>query len=168
MTDFFRLAGTYDQSYPPSLWGGGGTPAGPPVVILSLSPNPATTGTGVSIVVEGELLGAAVMIGAAGPFSPQATAEGANTRLDVTFGGLVNAGTWDVVVTGSGRDPSAPWPLTVTVGAFDPGAYTIPDVLAYVDAHPDELAAVRDAEYNGKARVTLLDELDARLAGTPA
>jgi hypothetical protein len=58
-------------------------------------------------------------------------------------------------------DPAVAGPET-----FDPGAYTVADVLAYVDEHPDEAAAVRDAEAAGKARVTLLEALDAMVAGT--
>ena len=49
--------------------------------------------------------------------------------------------------------------------ADDPGAYTVADVLAYVDANPDKLDLVYAAEQMGKARVTLLSELESRGAG---
>jgi hypothetical protein len=43
--------------------------------------------------------------------------------------------------------------------AYDPGAHTVAEVVAYVAEHPDERATVRAAEAAGKARVTLLDAL---------
>jgi hypothetical protein len=46
--------------------------------------------------------------------------------------------------------------------AFDPGEFTIAQVIDHLDAHPEQLAAVTEAEEAGKARVTLLDELEAR------
>lgn len=48
-------------------------------------------------------------------------------------------------------------------GVYLPGDHTVADVLAYVDAHPDQLQGVYDAEQAGKARVTLITELEARL-----
>lgn len=42
---------------------------------------------------------------------------------------------------------------------FDPGQATVAVVLAYVEDHPDERARIRDAEQNGKARVSLLAAL---------
>lgn len=47
---------------------------------------------------------------------------------------------------------------------FDPGDYTVNEVIAYVEEHPDEAQAVYDAENAGKARVTLLTDLESRLA----
>jgi trigger factor len=40
--------------------------------------------------------------------------------------------------------------------AFDPSAHTVDEVLAYIDEHPDELAAIVAAEAAGKARKTIL------------
>lgn len=48
--------------------------------------------------------------------------------------------------------------------AFDPGDYTIDQVLAYVDANPDEVDSVLAAEEAGKARSTLITQLEARQA----
>jgi hypothetical protein len=48
------------------------------------------------------------------------------------------------------------------VAVFDPGAHTIAEVLAYVDAHPSEAELVLAAEQTGKARVTLIADLEAR------
>ncbi len=45
---------------------------------------------------------------------------------------------------------------------FDPGEHTIDDVQAHLDATPDDLGRVLDAELGGKARKTLLDDLQRR------
>jgi nucleotide-binding universal stress UspA family protein len=45
---------------------------------------------------------------------------------------------------------------------FDPGEHKVDEVLAYVDANPDDLGRTLDAELGGKARKTLLDELERR------
>lgn len=45
-------------------------------------------------------------------------------------------------------------------GAFDPGEHTVDDVLAYVDAHPDQRPAVLAAEQAGKDRTTLVSQLE--------
>jgi hypothetical protein len=44
---------------------------------------------------------------------------------------------------------------TVAV-SFDPGAHTVAEVEAYIDAHPDEEGAVLDAERAGKNRASLV------------
>jgi hypothetical protein len=43
--------------------------------------------------------------------------------------------------------------------AYDPGDDTVADVQAYVDANPDQRAAVLKAEKAGKNRTTLVDWL---------
>lgn len=53
------------------------------------------------------------------------------------------------------------------VEAFDPGEHTVAEVLAYLDANPDQLERVTDAELSGKARKTLLDALDERRPAEP-
>jgi hypothetical protein len=45
--------------------------------------------------------------------------------------------------------------------AFDPADHTINEVLAYLEDHPDDLEAVIAAEGQGKARSTLLAQLEA-------
>lgn len=73
-------------------------------------------------------------------------------------------GTFTIGVTSGASTPGT---TSVTVSdlvasdAFDPGAHTIAEVQDYVDDHPDESAAIRDAEAAGKARSTLLGWLDA-------
>lgn len=43
--------------------------------------------------------------------------------------------------------------------AFDPTGHTIPDVVAYVQEHPDDVARVVALEQAGKNRPTLLAQL---------
>lgn len=51
--------------------------------------------------------------------------------------------------------------LAAEASGFDPGAHTVPEVQAYVTAHPDALLDVLEAEEAGKARSTLLAWLEA-------
>jgi hypothetical protein len=44
---------------------------------------------------------------------------------------------------------------------FDPADYTIPDVVAYAEDNPDQLEDIIAAEEAGKARSTLLSQLEA-------
>jgi len=44
--------------------------------------------------------------------------------------------------------------------AFDPGAYTVDDVLDYVSDNPDERDDVLAAEREGKNRTTLINQLE--------
>jgi hypothetical protein len=64
---------------------------------------------------------------------------------------------WKLDGVGVVEDVDAPAP----VEAFDPGAHTAAEVKAYVEAHPDERAAILAAELAGKARVTLTEWLSA-------
>jgi hypothetical protein len=48
--------------------------------------------------------------------------------------------------------------------AYDPGAYTVDEVEAYVAEHPDETAAVLAAERAHRGRVTLIDWLEQQEA----
>ena len=45
-------------------------------------------------------------------------------------------------------------------GGYDPGEDTVADVRAYVDRHPDQAAGVLESERAGKARSTLLADLE--------
>jgi len=47
---------------------------------------------------------------------------------------------------------------------FDPEDYTIGEVIAYVEANPTMAKALYDAESAGKGRITLLADLESRLA----
>jgi len=53
--------------------------------------------------------------------------------------------------------PAAPAPAEAA--SFDPAEHNVKDVLAHVEAHPEDLAAVLAAEQAGKQRTTLLDAL---------
>jgi hypothetical protein len=48
--------------------------------------------------------------------------------------------------------------------AYDPGDHTIKEIMAYVDAHPDEVYAMLEAEEAGKNRVMLISWLHQRIA----
>jgi hypothetical protein len=52
--------------------------------------------------------------------------------------------------------------------AFDPTEYTVVEVLAYVDEHPEEMADVYTQELAGKNRSTLMLQLEQRLSQIPA
>jgi hypothetical protein len=73
----------------------------------------------------------------------------------------VNAHVVGVDITAEGTSPEVP---EAEPGAewYAPGDYTVAEVEAYVDAHPDELDDVLAAEREGKARATLLSALEAR------
>jgi hypothetical protein len=70
------------------------------------------------------------------------------------------------VVRGDGSGPaeegsggSAPAEPEPGPTGYDPGADTVADVQAYVEAHPDRRATVLAAEKAGKNRTTLVDWL---------
>jgi hypothetical protein len=50
--------------------------------------------------------------------------------------------------------------VDASTAAFDPGAATVDEVKAYVEAHPDETEAVHRAEVSGKNRSTLVAWLE--------
>lgn len=79
-------------------------------------------------------------------------------------GGLINSAAVGVAYEAPGDgpevDPEPPAAKTST-GPFDPADHTVPDVEAYVAAHPDELDRIVAAELAGKNRSTLLDALGA-------
>jgi hypothetical protein len=60
--------------------------------------------------------------------------------------------------------PVEPAPKAET--AYDPGAYTVDEVQAYIAEHPDEAAAVLAAERAHRGRVTLIDWLEQQEATT--
>lgn len=56
-------------------------------------------------------------------------------------------------------EPAPVEPEPAPAEAYDPGVHTVDEVLAYADAHPDEVGAIIAAEEAGKNRSTLLDKL---------
>ncbi len=81
----------------------------------------------------------------------RAELEQTKATLEAALDRLTAAGVSTDGLVSGGADP-----------AFDPGDHTVPDVLAHVDANPDDLGRVLDAELGGKARKTLLDDLARR------
>lgn len=70
-------------------------------------------------------------------------------------------GTFTVTGSSGGQSDTAEAVISdITVEEFDAGAHTVAEVQEYVDAHPEQAQAVRDAEAAGKARSTLLAWLD--------
>lgn len=146
------LDGPYDQSYPPSLFE-------PNPRITSLSPNTGSAAAGAIVVtVNGQNFTAASVVEI--NQAAQATTFVSATRLTVSYDPTAAGAVEFTVRDGEGESNS----VTFTVGAevFDPGRYTVAEVLAYADEHPDEVQDVYDAENAGKARVTLLEGLAER------
>lgn len=69
---------------------------------------------------------------------------------------------WTGTAWAAGRAPAPPPPGGEV--AYDPADYTVEDVKAYVEDHPDEAAAVLDAERAGSDRSTLVSWLEAQTA----
>ena len=140
------LGRPYDESYPPSLWGGGTpatgatagipgswTPSGssPPATVAALqagTPNPVT----------------------ASPASAWTTGQFVQTRT----AGAAGRATW----TGTG------WVGGAAPLVADPGAFTVAQVEDYVTEHPEDAQAVLDAEQDrgDAARSTLVAWLQNR------
>lgn len=110
----------------------------------------------------------------------QADSKGPVTVTYATPG--TKTGTLIVSGAGAGVDPQPPagtYNFTITAvsgvaplmadpqsagdeedGGFDPGDYTVTEVIGYVEDNPDELEAVIAAEQAGKDRVTLISHLE--------
>lgn len=50
--------------------------------------------------------------------------------------------------------------LEAAIPGYDPESFHVDEVVAYATEHPDEVAAIIEAEQAGKARKTLLAQLD--------
>ena len=57
--------------------------------------------------------------------------------------------------------PQAAAPAKVAHAGYDPAAYTVDEVQAYIAKHPDQRDAIVAAEKAGKNRVTLTEEASA-------
>jgi len=66
---------------------------------------------------------------------------------------------------GGGEETMA---LDESTGPFDPADHTVPEVVEYVEAHPDEVEDIYAAETAGKNRTTLLNQLEAYRVFDPA
>ena len=94
------------------------------------------------------------------PPSPPTPGEPAGnaTAADLTDGQL------DGMREAAGVDPAGePNPSAPVPPPYDPGAHRPAEVLAYADAHPDDLLDLGKAERAGKNRKGLLEDLGRRL-----
>ena len=136
----------YDESYPPELWLGGGT----------------VNATGATAGIPGSW-----------------TPAGSTPPADVTSMGSITASPATAWTTGQYVQTGTPgvigqthWNGTAWAGGpaalmtDEPGAFTIPDVKAWVEDNPDEAEEVLEAEEDrgDDARVTLLDWLHGFIA----
>ena len=100
-----------------------------------------------------------------------------------TSGGTTPAGgtyTFNVTATSSGprsvreldqsgeeAPPETPSEEPPQETPYDPGAYTVGEVQAYVSSHPDEVEAVYEAELAGKNRISLITWLENQMPYDP-
>ena len=159
----------YEDSYPPSLY----LPPAP--LLVGIAPDTAVVGSA-------DLL----MVVYGTDFTPSCVIV-FNGGLETTdFTNDTELSTWVQPTSASGpavvpvqvRYPggrlTAPVDFTFTATGtqaatkpgffFDPGAVTVAEVLAYVEAHPDQTEVVLDRELAGKNRSTLVTQLEDLLA----
>ena len=145
-----RVAADFDWTYTPA----GGTPASP--INDTFSPVITFTGAGaksVTLTVTGAGAGN-------NPYPPAGTYPISVTTVSGAAPQLLMAPGGDEEQAAS-PDEELPEDEESPEGeAFDPGDHTIEEVMAYVDANPDEAHEVLEAEREGKARVTLLTQLE--------
>ena len=90
------------------------------------------------------------------------TTATAGTPRMVEDGGDGGAAPQSLMV-GEESGPSTP---EVPVG-FDPAAHSVPEVMEYVNDHPDQAGEIYDAEVAGKNRTTLLSQLEPLIPYDP-
>jgi len=153
--------GYYDQSYPPSLWGGGGPGPNDPT-ITSLVPNTGSAAGGpITVHVHGTKFEDGSEIEIAQQARP--TTFVSPTELTTSYD-PVSAGTVQFTVRNPNDEESNSVPFTVgAVAAADVSAMNVAQVEDFVRVHPDLLAEVYRFERDGKARATLLTWLKALL-----
>src|SRR5262245_18946629 len=110
-----------------------------------------------------------VLFTASGPGAVPPLTWGWSDGTDETGPDLVQShrytdpGLHPVVVSGAqGRrtvvcSPGIDWLAGGSTAVYDPGEHTVAEVLAYLDAHPDQHDAVLAAEAAGKGRTTILN-----------
>jgi PKD repeat protein len=79
--------------------------------------------------------------------------------VQVRSGTGVLSGSVDFTFT-EAEAPPAPQRVAASLNPTD---HNVADVLNHLDAHPEEAEAIYDAELMGKARITLLSDLEERL-----
>lgn len=154
----------YDESYPPSLWGGGGGSGDPAVTTLTPATLPASAGA-TAITVRGSrfVAGSVVEVNQA----PVTTAYVSATQLTATYDPTV-AGTVQFTVRNPNAEESNSVPFVVTAGVEEeptvrelPGDvayFTVAQVQAWVDAHAHLAADVllHEEARGADARSTLV------------
>ena len=137
----------YDESYPPSLWAPEPSPSTGATAGIPGTWTPADSAPPATVAaLQGGIPNAVT----ASPATPWTTGQFVQTAT----AGAAGRATW----TGTG------WVGGVAALEATVAASTVADVQAWVEAHPEDLVAVRDAEAAGKARTTLLAWLDDALA----
>ena len=137
--DQSQVVANYDWAYTPA----GGTPASP--ILNTLSPTITFTG-----------------------------ADGSTKTVTLTLNGVaqppitvtLKSGVAPLMVeqqsVGNGEDLEVD-----TSDLFDPGEHTVDEVKTYVEAHPDEIEEIYDAEIDGKNRTTLVTWLEENIPYDP-
>jgi hypothetical protein len=149
----------YDQSYPPSLWGGGPLPD---PSITSLVPNTGSAAAGAILVtVNGTLFEAGSVIEIAQQARP--TTYVSPTVLTTSYDPTVAATVQFTVRNPNGEESNSVPFVVAALVADDVAAWTVEDVKAFVVAHPDLLSEVFQFEQEGKSRATLLSWLQQLL-----
>jgi len=154
------LASYYDESYPPSLWGGG---SGADPHINVIDPNPGiAVGSPITFTVHGSGFSATSVVEV--DHVPQTTTFVNGTTL--TFILPPVPGTFEVTVRNADEQESNSvtlevWPGTVT--AEQVSGWTIDEVKAFIVAHPDLLSEVHEFEQHGRKRAGLLTWLEQLL-----
>ena len=148
--------GYFDQSYPPSLWGGGGGPGGPDdPTISSLVPATGSAAAGpITVHVHGTRYeaGSVVEIDQAA----QATTFVSATELTVSYDPAA-AGTVLFTVRNPNDEESNSSPFVVAALVSDDVSHmTIAGVQQFIEQHPDLLREALDFEKAGKNRSTLV------------
>jgi len=153
--------GYYDQSYPPSLWGGGGPGPNDPT-ITSLVPATGSAAAGAILVtVNGTKFEAGSVIEIAQQARP--TTYVSPTVLTTSYD-PVSAGTVNFTVRNPNDEESNSSPFVVAaLVADDVSVMTVEAVKHFVEEHPDLLSEAYAFEVTGKNRPTLVAWLKALL-----
>lgn len=152
----------YEESYPPSLWGGGGGPDDPHIDTLAPATGSAAAGP-IAITVTGVRFedGAEVEFNQVAAPTTYVSATTLTTSYDPSA-----AGTVQVTVRNPNDEESNSVAFLVTTLQADPGAVTVAQAQQWVDEHPELADEVLEAELarGDAARVTLLDWLRGFIA----
>ena len=149
-----RLAADFSWAFPPN-----GTPT-PQAVI---DPTPVTYATAGSKTATLTVTGAGA---GANPYPPAGS-------YPITITAVSGAAPMLMGAPEEGEEPSPEEEIEEAEGeshvnvAFDPGAHTIAEVLAFVDENPDQVREMIDAEEAGKNRSTLITQLEALIPYDP-